>query len=93
MRRLLPFYVIAAVVVIAGSAAFGVPIPGLWILGIDVVCPLMMMVMMGGPRGGGDERSVGQKPRKRRAENSRPRFLTRSPTGSTSTNRSVALAR
>jgi hypothetical protein len=55
MKRLLPFYLLAAAVVVVGVLAFGVPTSSLWILGLVVLCPLMMMFMMGGMRSGGSD--------------------------------------
>jgi len=55
MKRLLPFYVLAAAVVAVGAVAFGIPLSSLWILGFLVLCPLMMMFMMGGMHGGGGD--------------------------------------
>lgn len=51
MKRHLPFYVLAAAVLIVGVAV-GVPTSGLWILGVVVLCPLMMIFMMWGMHGG-----------------------------------------
>jgi len=53
MKRHLPIYVLAAAVVLVGAVAFGVPTSGLW-LGFVVLCPLMMIFMMGGMHGGDD---------------------------------------
>ena len=55
MKRLLPFYVLAVAVVAVGAVAFGIPTSSLWILGFLVLCPLMMMFMMGGMHGGGGD--------------------------------------
>jgi type III secretory pathway component EscV len=52
MRRHLPFYVLAAAILIVGAMAFGFPVSSLWILGFVVLCPLMMIVMMGSMHGG-----------------------------------------
>lgn len=56
MSRFPPFYVLAAVAVTVGVLAVGVPTSSLWILGLVVLCPLTMMVMMGGmPSSGRDD--------------------------------------
>jgi hypothetical protein len=52
MKRYLPFYVLAAAILTVGAIAFGFPVSSLWILGFVVLCPLMMMFMMGGMHGG-----------------------------------------
>lgn len=52
MKRYLPVYVLAAAVLVVGVLAFGVPTSSLWILGFVVLCPLMMIFMMGGMHGG-----------------------------------------
>jgi hypothetical protein len=51
MKRHLPFYVIAAILLV-GAIVFGVPTSSLWIVGLVVLCPLMMIFMMGGMHGG-----------------------------------------
>lgn len=71
MRRFLPFYVLGAAVLVVGVLAFGVPISSLWVLGLVILCPLMMMLMMGGmPSGGrndagGDAEDPGDLPEER----------------------------
>ncbi|MFC4950960.1 DUF2933 domain-containing protein [Pseudonocardia sp. GCM10023141] len=52
MKRHLPFYVLAAAILLVGVIAFGVPTSSLWIVGFVVLCPLMMIFMMGGMHGG-----------------------------------------
>ena len=52
MKRHLPFYVLAAAILLVGAIAFGVPMSTLWIVGFVVLCPLMMIFMMGGMHGG-----------------------------------------
>lgn len=52
MKRQFPFYVLASAILLVGAVAFGVPASSLWILGFVVVCPLMMIFMMGGMHGG-----------------------------------------
>ncbi len=42
----LPFYVLAGAVLLVGAIAFGVPTSSLWIVGLVVLCPLMMIFMM-----------------------------------------------
>lgn len=54
MKRHLPFYVLAAAVLLVGAIAFGVPTSSLWIGGFVVLCPLMMIFMMGGMHSGDD---------------------------------------
>lgn len=51
MKRHLPFYGLAAILIV-GVIAFGFPVSSLWILGFVVLCPLMMIFMMGGMHGG-----------------------------------------
>ena len=48
MRQHLPYYAIAAAILIVGLVALGVPISNLLFLGVILVCPLMMMFMMRG---------------------------------------------
>lgn len=48
MRQHLPYYAIAAAILIVGLVALGVPISNLLFLGVVLVCPLMMMFMMRG---------------------------------------------
>ena len=46
-RQHLPYYAIAAAILIVGLVAFGVPVSNLLVLGVAfLVCPLMMMFMM-----------------------------------------------
>jgi hypothetical protein len=52
MKRYLPFYILAAAILLVGAIAFGVPTSSLWIVGLVVPCPLMMIFMMGGMHGG-----------------------------------------
>ena len=52
MKRHLPFYVLIAAMLLVGAVLFGVPASRLWILGVVVLCPLMMIFMMGGMHGG-----------------------------------------
>jgi hypothetical protein len=52
MRQHLPYYAIAAAILIVGLVALGVPISNLLILGVILVCPLMMMFMMRGMAAG-----------------------------------------
>ena len=53
MRQHLPYYAIAAAILIVGLVAFGVPVSSLLVLGIAfLVCPLMMMFMMRGTGAG-----------------------------------------
>lgn len=51
MRQHLPYYAIAAAILIVGLVAFGVPISNLLFLGVILVCPLMMMFMVRGMGG------------------------------------------
>jgi hypothetical protein len=45
-RQHLPYYVIAAPILIVGLVAFGVPVSNLLVLGVAfLVCPLMMFMM------------------------------------------------
>jgi hypothetical protein len=53
MRQHLPYYAIAAAILIVGLVAFGVPVSNLIFLGFILVCPLMMLLMMRGMHGGG----------------------------------------
>jgi hypothetical protein len=48
MRQHLPYYAIAAAILIVGLVALGVPVSNLLFLGVFLVCPLMMMFMMRG---------------------------------------------
>jgi DUF2933 family protein len=48
MRQHLPYYAIAAAILIVGLVALGVPISNLLFLGVVLVCPLMMLFMMRG---------------------------------------------
>lgn len=48
LRQHLPYYAIAAAILIVGLVALGVPISKLLFLGVILVCPLMMMFMMRG---------------------------------------------
>jgi hypothetical protein len=48
MRQHLPYYAIAAAILIVGLVAFGVPVTNLLLLGVFLACPLMMMFMMRG---------------------------------------------
>ena len=48
MRQHLPYYAIAAAILIVGLVGFGVPVSNLLFLGVVLVCPLMMMLMMRG---------------------------------------------
>jgi len=59
MRRHLPFYVLAAAVLLVGAIAFGVPTSSLWIVGFVVLCPVMMIFMMGGMHGGNNGKDLG----------------------------------
>ncbi len=52
MKRQLPFYVFAAAILLVGAIMLGVPTSSLWIVGLVVLCPLMMIFMMGGMHGG-----------------------------------------
>jgi Protein of unknown function (DUF2933) len=54
-RQQWPMYVLALAVLIVGLAAVGVPVTTLLFGLIVLACPLMMMFMMGGMRGGGDD--------------------------------------
>lgn len=53
MKRYLPFYILGAAILAVAVVSFGLPVSSLWILGLVVLCPLIMMVMMGGMNGGG----------------------------------------
>ena len=55
MRQHLPYYAIAAAILIVGLAAFGVPVSNLLFLGVILICPLMMLFMMRGMHGGGGD--------------------------------------
>lgn len=52
-RQHLPYYAIAAAILIVGLVAFGVPVSNLLVFGFILVCPLMMLFMMRGMHGGG----------------------------------------
>lgn len=52
MKRHIPLYVVAAAVLILVSVAFGLPASTLFLVGFVLLCPLMMMFMMGGMHGG-----------------------------------------
>jgi hypothetical protein len=60
MRQHLPYYAIAAAILIVGLVAFGVPVSNVLFLGLVLVCPLMMMFMMHGT-GAGHADDIGQK--------------------------------
>ena len=47
-RQHLPYYAIAAAILIVGLVALGVPLNRLLFLGVFLVCPLMMIFMMRG---------------------------------------------
>jgi Protein of unknown function (DUF2933) len=51
-RQHLPFYAIAAAILIVGLVALGVPFSRLSFLAVVLICPLMMMFMMRGMHGG-----------------------------------------
>jgi hypothetical protein len=51
-RQHLPFYAIAAAILIVGLVALGVPFSRLSVLAVVLICPLMMMFMMRGMHGG-----------------------------------------
>lgn len=59
MRRHLPFYVLAAAILFVGAMALGVPTSSLWIVGLVVLCPLMMIFMTGGMPGGDGQGRIG----------------------------------
>lgn len=48
------FYALAAAVLVVGALWLGVPASTLGVLAIVLVCPLMMLFMMKGMRGGDD---------------------------------------
>ena len=52
MKNHLPVYVLAAAILLVGVIGFGVPASGLSIVGFVVLCPLMMIFMLGGMHGG-----------------------------------------
>ena len=62
MRQHLPYYAIAAAILIVGLAAFGVPVSNLLFLGVILVCPLMMLFMMRGMHGGDSHEHGAQQP-------------------------------
>jgi DUF2933 family protein len=63
MRQHMPYYAIAAAILIVGLAAVGVPVSNLLFLGVILVCPLMMLFMMRGMHGGGgDDNTKGGNP-------------------------------
>ncbi|MFC4943309.1 DUF2933 domain-containing protein [Pseudonocardia sp. GCM10023141] len=47
-----PLYVIVAAIHFVAAIALSVPTSSLWIVGFVVLCPLMMIFMMGGMHGG-----------------------------------------
>lgn len=51
MKHHVPLYALAAAVLILVSVAFGVPTSTLFLVGFVLLCPLMMMFMMGGMHG------------------------------------------
>ncbi len=51
-RQHLPLYAIAAAILIVGLVALGVPASALLYGAVALACPLMMILMMGGMRGG-----------------------------------------
>ena len=53
-RQHLPYYAIAAAILIVGLAALGVPVNSLTYVGFIIICPLMMLFMMRGMHGGGN---------------------------------------
>lgn len=57
MKRHLWYYVVAAVAVVVGVLAFGVPHSGLWLIGFVVICPISMGLMMWLMMRGGIDRS------------------------------------
>jgi hypothetical protein len=54
MRQHLPYYAIAAAILVVGLAAMGVPVTNLFYLGLIIICPLMVLLMMRGMHGGGN---------------------------------------
>ena len=46
MKRHLWYYVVAAVALLVGVLAFGVPHSSLWLIGFVVICPISMGLMM-----------------------------------------------
>lgn len=57
VTRCLPFYLLAAAILAVAVVAFGLPVWTLWLLGLVVLCPLMMIFMMGGMHGEGHDRT------------------------------------
>lgn len=53
MTRHIPFYALAAAVLLLASVGFGLPTSTVFVLGFVLLCPLMMMFMMGGMHGDG----------------------------------------
>lgn len=51
MKRHIPLYVVAAAGLILASAAVGLMASTLFLIGFVLLCPLMMMFMMGGMHG------------------------------------------
>jgi hypothetical protein len=49
----LGLYAVAAAIALVGALWFGVPAGTLAFVGIALICPLMMMLMMGGMHGNG----------------------------------------
>jgi len=57
MKRHFPLYLLAGALLVVGVVGFGLPIWTLYLVGFLVLCPLLMMFMMGGMHG--DDSNVG----------------------------------
>jgi hypothetical protein len=56
-RQHLPYYAIAAAILVVGLVALGVPINNVLFVGLIFACPLMMMFMMRGMGAGNKDDS------------------------------------